>query len=68
MIGLMLASCQSDSYQVHGFAHQLLEGDTILMAHGVEPESPFAMTTVSGGKFWLEGSVVIPGFLPSFPA
>lgn len=53
----MLASCQSDSYQVNGFAHQLLEGDTIFLAHGTEPESPFAMTTVSGGRFWLEGSV-----------
>jgi len=55
-IELMLVSCQSDSYQVNGFAHQLQEGDTICLAHGSNPRQPFAMTTVSGGKFWLEGS------------
>ena len=55
-IGLLLVSCQSDSYQVNGFAHQLQEGDTICLAHGSNPGQPFALTTVSGGKFWLEGS------------
>ncbi|SEM92695.1 protein of unknown function [Prevotella sp. ne3005] len=54
-MGLLLVSCQSDSYQVNGFAHQLKEGDTICLAHGSTPGLPFALTTVSGGKFWLEG-------------
>ena len=55
-MGLVLASCQSDSYHINGFALHLQEGDTILLAHEANPEEPFAMTTVSGGKFWLEGT------------
>ena len=55
MTGLLLASCQSDSYQINGFALHLQEGDTILLAHDAEPDRPFAMTTVSGGKFYMTG-------------
>ena len=55
-MGLMLISCQSNSYQINGFALHLQEGDTVLLAHDAEPEKPFAMTTVNHGKFYFEGT------------
>ncbi len=54
VIGLLLASCQSNSYQINGYALHLEEGDTILLAHDAEPEHPFAMTIVSEGKFYMK--------------
>ena len=56
VMGLMLISCQSNSYQINGFALHLQEGDTVLLAHDAEPERPFAMTTVNHGKFYFEGT------------
>jgi hypothetical protein len=54
VMGLLLASCQSNSYQINGYALHLEEGDTILLAHDTEPKHPLAMTTISGGKFYME--------------
>ena len=53
---LFIVSCQSDSYHIDGFALHLQEGDTIMLAYDDNPGRPFAMTTVSNGRFWLEGS------------
>lgn len=58
--GLMLASCQSNSYQLNGYALHLQEGDTILLAHDAAPDRPFAMTTVSNGKFYMTGTTDDP--------
>ena len=36
--GIMLCSCQSDRYQINGFARQLEQGDTICIVLENEPE------------------------------
>lgn len=54
VVGFVLASCQSNSYHINGFAQNLTEGDTILLSLDSEPEHPIAITTVTGGKFWFE--------------
>ncbi|SEG06543.1 protein of unknown function [Xylanibacter ruminicola] len=52
--GFVLASCQPNSYQINGYARQLHEGDTIILALDDQPEHVLASTTVSEGKFWFE--------------
>lgn len=56
-LGFMLLSCQSNSYKINGFALQLEEGDTILIAHDSDRLQPFAMTIVNGGIFFWEGDI-----------
>ena len=51
----LLLSCQSNSFQINGIARALQEGDTICLAYDEEPESAFAQTTVSEGKFVFAG-------------
>ena len=51
----LLLSCQSNSFQINGIARALQEGDTICLAYDEEPESAFAQTTVSDGKFVFAG-------------
>ena len=51
----MLCSCQSNTYQIDGFARSFAEGDTIcLMKEGGEP---IAISTVSNGKFSFYGEI-----------
>ena len=53
--GIMLGSCQSNSYQITGFAREFQDGDTIcIVADG--PEAPIlAQTIVESGKFLFSG-------------
>ena len=53
--GILLCSCQSNTYQIDGFARSFAEGDTIcLMKEGGEP---IAISTVSNGKFSFYGEI-----------
>lgn len=52
--GVLLCACQSNTYQIDGYARSYAEGDTIcLMKEGVQ--QPIAITTVKDGKFAFYG-------------
>ena len=53
--GLVLCACQSNTFQIDGFARSFAEGDTIcLMKEGGQP---MAISTVSNGKFSFYGEI-----------
>ena len=54
-VGLLLTSCQSNSFQIKGYAKQLTEGDTICLVVDSQPENILATTTVCNGQFLLNG-------------
>ena len=54
--GVLLCACQSNTYQIDGYARSYADGDTIcLMKEGVQ--QPTAITTVKEGKFAFYGEV-----------
>ena len=54
--GVLLCACQSNTYQIDGYANAYAEGDTIcLMKEG--GLQPIAITTVKEGKFAFYGEV-----------
>ena len=54
--GILLCACQSNSYQVDGYAHAYADGDTVcLMKEG--EQQPIAITTVKEGKFTFYGEI-----------
>ena len=56
-VGMMLTSCQSNSFHIKGFARQLSEGDTIYLVTDSQPEAVLASTIVRNGNFTLSGQV-----------
>ena len=50
---LLISSCQSNTYQIDGFARSFAEGDTICLMN--EGGKPIAISTVSNGKFSFYG-------------
>ena len=53
--GLVLCACQSNTFQIDGYARAFEEGDTIcLMKEGGEP---IAISTVNNGKFAFYGEI-----------
>ena len=53
--GIVLCSCQSNTYQIDGFARSFAEGDTICLMK--EGGAPIAISTVSNGKFSFYGEI-----------
>ena len=47
--GFLLCACQSNTFQINGFARAFEEGDTICLMN--ESQQPIAISTVSQGKF-----------------
>ena len=47
--GFLLCACQSNTYQIDGFARSFEEGDTICLMN--ESQQPIAISTISQGKF-----------------
>lgn len=54
--GMMFCSCQSDRYQIDGFARQLEQGDTICIVLENEPERFLGTAIVHQGKFSVTGT------------
>lgn len=54
--GMTLCSCQSDCYQIDGFARQLEQGDTICIVLENEPEQLIGTAIVHQGKFNVTGT------------
>ena len=53
--GILLCSCQSNTYQIDGYARSFAEGDTICLMK--EGGAPIAISTVSNGKFSFYGEI-----------
>ena len=53
--GILLCSCQSNTYQIDGFARSFAEGDAICLIK--EGGEPIAISTVSNGKFSFYGEI-----------
>ena len=54
--GIILGSCQSDTYQINGFAKDFKEGDTIYLTLEENPDKILGYTTISQGKFAMTGT------------
>lgn len=54
--GIILSSCQSDTYQINGFAQEFQEGDTICMTLEDNPAKIIGSAIVSNGKFAMAGT------------
>ena len=53
--GFLLCACQSNTFQIDGYARSFAEGDTICLMN--ESEQPIAISTVRQGKFSFYGEV-----------
>jgi hypothetical protein len=53
--GFLLCACQSNTFQINGYARSFAEGDTICLLN--ESEQPIAISTVSQGKFSFYGEI-----------
>ena len=53
--GFLLCACQSNTFQIDGYARSFSEGDTICLMN--ESEQPIAISTVSQGKFAFFGEI-----------
>ena len=53
--GMLCLSCQSNVYQIHGFAHDFMDGDTICLRFEPDENRPAYITQVADGKFTFSG-------------
>ena len=53
--GFLLCACQSNTFQIDGFARSFEEGDTICLQK--EDQQPIAISTVNQGKFSFYGEI-----------
>ena len=64
--GALFCACQSNTFQIDGFARSYEEGDTIvLMKEG--GQQPMTITTVSQGKFAFYGEIQQTGLYSVMP-
>ena len=55
VVGALCLSCQSNVYQIRGFAHDFTDGDTICLRFECDEERPVLITQVADGKFTFSG-------------
>ena len=55
-LSLLISSCQSNVYQIDGFARDFNDGDTICLRHESASDGPVLITQVSEGKFSFSGA------------
>ena len=65
--GTLCLSCQSNAYQIDGFARDFSDGDTICMRQESDGNSPVVMTHVIDGKFAFSGETDTVAFCQIFP-
>ena len=64
--GIMLCSCQSDRYQINGFARQLKQGDTICIVLENDPKRLLGLAIVDQGRFYLTGTTETSRFCKAY--
>ena len=55
VVGTFCLSCQSNVYQINGFARDLMDGDTVCLRHETNENGPTIITQVVDGKFTFSG-------------
>jgi hypothetical protein len=55
VVGTLCLACQSNVYQINGFARDLTEGDTICLRYEADVDHPTIITQVVDGKFSFTG-------------
>ena len=55
VVGTLCLSCQSNVYQIDGFAHDFNDGDTICLRHEADKDGTIFITQVIDGKFSFSG-------------
>ena len=55
VVGACCLSCQSNSYQIEGFARDFMDGDTICLHHENDAEGTVFITQVDDGRFSFSG-------------
>ena len=55
VVGACCLSCQSNSYQIDGYARDFMDGDTICLRQETDGEGVVFITTVNDGKFSFAG-------------
>ena len=55
VVGACCLSCQSNSYQIDGYARDFMDGDTIYLRQETDGEGTVFITTVDDGKFSFAG-------------
>ena len=55
VVGILCPSCQSNVYQISGFAHDFMDGDTICLRFESDGKRPVYITQVVDGKFTFSG-------------
>ena len=66
LLTALVASCQSDRYQIDGFARQLEQGDTICIVLENKPERLLGMAIVDQGKFYVTGTTETSRFCKAY--
>lgn len=54
-VGTLCLACQSNSFQIDGFAHDFMDGDTICLRHEQEGDGTVFFTKVADGRFAFSG-------------
>jgi len=66
-VGTLCLSCQSNTYQIDGFARDFKDGDTICMQNESDGSSLVAITQVADGKFSFAGETGSATFCHIYP-
>ena len=67
VVGTLCLSCQSNIYQIDGFARDFKDGDTICMCNESVGNSPVIITQVADGKFSFAGETGSVKFCHIYP-
>ena len=67
VVGTLFLSCQSNTYQIDGFAHDFKDGDTICMRDESVGNRSIAITQVVNGKFSFAGEIGSTTFCHIYP-
>jgi hypothetical protein len=67
VVGTLCLSCQSNVYQIDGFARDFTDGDTICMRYESGEDRPIAITQVANGKFAFSGETDEISFCHIYP-
>lgn len=67
VVGTLCLSCQSNIYQIDGFARDFKNGDTICMRNESVANSPVIITQVADGKFSFAGEISTATFCHIYP-
>jgi len=55
VVGTLCLSCQSNVYQINGFARDFTDGDTICLRYEADEDRSVVITQVADGKFLFSG-------------